>query len=55
MDGRVLTELFTEEYLEENPIVYGEPTSEGEQQSGEISVEDQAVILERLKGLGYID
>jgi hypothetical protein len=55
MDGRVLTELFTEEYLEENPIVYGEATSGGERQAAEVSAEDQAVILERLKGLGYVD
>ncbi len=55
MDGRVLTELFTEGFLEEHPIAYGDPLSEGERQTVEVSPDDQLVILERLKGLGYVD
>lgn len=55
MDGRVLTELFEEEFLKEHPIVYAEAAPEVEGQPVELSAEDQEAVLERLKGLGYID
>jgi predicted AlkP superfamily phosphohydrolase/phosphomutase len=55
MDGRVLSELFEEEFLTKAPIAYREAPSEDRWQAAEISPEDQAVILDRLKGLGYVD
>jgi predicted AlkP superfamily phosphohydrolase/phosphomutase len=55
MDGRVLTELFEEVFIAEHPIVYGEASPEVERPWVELSTEDQLAVLERLKGLGYID
>jgi predicted AlkP superfamily phosphohydrolase/phosphomutase len=55
MDGRVLTELFDEAFLAKHPIMYGEASPEGERPRMELSAEDQWAVLERLKGLGYID
>lgn len=55
MDGRVLTEIFKEEFVDAHPIVYGETVCAGEHQRVGISPEDQALLMERLKGLGYID
>jgi predicted AlkP superfamily phosphohydrolase/phosphomutase len=55
MDGRVLTEAFEEEFLKEHPIAYREAEPETARQETSLSAAEQAVILERLKGLGYID
>jgi predicted AlkP superfamily phosphohydrolase/phosphomutase len=55
MDGRVLTELFEEVFLAEHPIVHGDASPEAERPRVELSTEDQLAVLERLKGLGYID
>jgi predicted AlkP superfamily phosphohydrolase/phosphomutase len=55
MDGRVLTELFEEPFLQAHPIVYAEALAEPDRKAGELSSQDQQIVLERLKGLGYID
>jgi predicted AlkP superfamily phosphohydrolase/phosphomutase len=55
MDGRVLTEAFEEDFLKDRPIVYREAEPDAAYQAASLSAEEQAVILERLKGLGYID
>jgi predicted AlkP superfamily phosphohydrolase/phosphomutase len=55
MDGRVLTEAFEEAFLKEYPITYREAQPDATKQETGLTLEDQAVILERLKGLGYID
>jgi predicted AlkP superfamily phosphohydrolase/phosphomutase len=55
LDGGVLTELFEDAFLAQHPLVYGEASLEGERRPVELSAEDQGAILERLKGLGYID
>ena len=55
MDGRVLTELFEEQFLKEHPIVYVEAPADTNREATGLSQEDQEVVLERLKGLGYID
>jgi predicted AlkP superfamily phosphohydrolase/phosphomutase len=55
MDGHVLTGLFRSGFLEERPIACRKAEPEGSGPDRAISPEDQEVILERLKGLGYID
>lgn len=55
MDGRVLTEAFEEDFLEGHPITYREAEPNTARQEMSLTAEEQAVILERLKGLGYID
>jgi predicted AlkP superfamily phosphohydrolase/phosphomutase len=55
MDGRVLTELFPDDFVKRNPIVYAAATHEVDQEDLDLSPEDQAAVLERLRGLGYID
>jgi predicted AlkP superfamily phosphohydrolase/phosphomutase len=55
MDGRVLTELFEERFLKEHPVVYTEAAAEDDRMAADLSPEDQAAVLDRLKGLGYID
>mgnify|MGYP000618979657 CR=1 FL=1 len=56
MDGRVLKEIISEEFLSENEIAY---TSEEETASPKeglpgISEEDEKEVKKRLKELGYI-
>jgi predicted AlkP superfamily phosphohydrolase/phosphomutase len=55
MDGRVLTEAFKEDFLKEHPIAYREAELDTSRQETTLTVDEQAVILERLEGLGYID
>jgi predicted AlkP superfamily phosphohydrolase/phosphomutase len=54
MDGRVLSEAFEDDYFRERPIRYtaARPTGPGEQL--ELSPEQEEMIKERLRGLGYI-
>lgn len=56
MDGKVLTELFQEDFLQNNQIEYSarEPVP-ADKYSPQISGEDDQEIKKRLKGLGYID
>jgi hypothetical protein len=51
----VLTELFEESFLKEHPVVYTAAAAEDDRPVDDLSAEDQAAVLERLKGLGYID
>jgi predicted AlkP superfamily phosphohydrolase/phosphomutase len=55
MDGRVLAELFEGGFLKDHPIAYREAGPEADRHEMGLSSEDQAVILDRLKGLGYVD
>mgnify|MGYP000409826078 CR=1 FL=1 len=55
MDGRVLTELFEARFVTEQPIVYMPAAPEAERHAVEFSEEDQQAVLERLRGLGYVD
>lgn len=54
MDGRVLSEMFTEEFLRSNTIEWREPEEQRAVQIPLLSREDEAVITERLKKLGYL-
>lgn len=55
MDGRVLLELFSEEYVESHPLRHqkGEEGSQGGEYS--YSDEDTERVSERLRGLGYME
>lgn len=55
MDGRVLTEAFKEDILQTQPIVYRKAEPDFVRHEASLTTDEQAVILERLKGLGYID
>ncbi len=55
MDGRVLTELFEEKGLRGHPIEYTATTPEKPWEAFELSKDDQEEVLNRLKGLGYLD
>jgi arylsulfatase A-like enzyme len=54
MDGRVLSEAFDDDYFRERPIRYttARPTEPREQL--ELSPDQEEVIKERLRALGYI-
>lgn len=55
MDGRVLTELFTEDFAASRTIRSRDPAEgPGGDAPTKMTPEDEATILERLKGLGYI-
>jgi arylsulfatase A-like enzyme len=54
MDGRVLTEAFHPQFLEAQPISYGEAATAAEERERAYSEADEAEVRERLKGLGYI-
>ncbi|MBI3951734.1 MAG: alkaline phosphatase family protein [Acidobacteria bacterium] len=55
MDGKVLAEMFTEEFLAAHSTRYVENLSIGASESLEVSPEDEEEVLERLRGWGYID
>jgi len=57
IDGRVLTDALTEEYLRGNPVKTAEEEAEaGEQPLGDgYSDSEREQIEERLKGLGYLE
>jgi predicted AlkP superfamily phosphohydrolase/phosphomutase len=54
MDGRPLTEIFSEEYRTQVPVSYGEEESSREVRESGYSEEAEEEIKERLKGLGYL-
>ncbi len=58
MDGQVLTQLFTEEYLASRPIRYEHEDSlqaDPAELQRNYSADEEAVIRARLQGLGYIE
>ncbi|HSE38204.1 MAG TPA: alkaline phosphatase family protein [Blastocatellia bacterium] len=57
MDGRVLTEIFTAEYLAENPIRISQtlgPDYDAADKSPAMTEEESEEIRARLRGLGYL-
>jgi predicted AlkP superfamily phosphohydrolase/phosphomutase len=54
MDGRVLSEIFEEEFLKNNAIEFVDQQDHEEVGSPVMSEEDERSVVERLKGLGYI-
>lgn len=55
MDGRVLKDVFTEDYLNQYPIAYEESGYEEPSRLVSYTDEEGKRIAERLKGLGYIE
>jgi predicted AlkP superfamily phosphohydrolase/phosphomutase len=55
MDGKVLTGMFNDSFLKENPIQFAEETEEDRRAYPETGEEDKEEVLKRLKGLGYIE
>jgi len=56
MDGRVARQLFEESYAREHEVQHSEAGSAGTNgSSGGYSQEDEELIAERLKGLGYLE
>ena len=57
MDGRVLQEIFTEEYLSDTPVRVSETTSaeyDAPDKSPAMTEEESEEIRVRLRGLGYL-
>ncbi|MGA9769417.1 MAG: alkaline phosphatase family protein [Blastocatellia bacterium] len=54
MDGRVLKEIISEEYLNSHPVRLAAQSSDEHTGEVEYSAEENADVLERLKSLGYI-
>jgi hypothetical protein len=55
MDGRILEDLITAEYMKNNPIHYANDTlaARGDENS-QWDAEAEAEVMERLKKLGYL-
>jgi len=55
MDGKVLRDGFTAEYLAQHPIVNAVSADGGHAESTKVySEEDEAQVMERLRDLGYV-
>lgn len=54
MDGKVLKEVFTQEYLHDNTIVSDKNILTKHTELEEFSDEDEEKVKDRLKGLGYL-
>jgi len=54
MDGKVLVELFTKDFLASHPVEFAEPGEPAGPVSLTMSQEDEADIIDRLRGLGYL-
>jgi hypothetical protein len=54
MDGQVLKEIVSDEYMSSNPVRFSQGADDKESGQMEFSAEENADIIERLKNLGYI-
>ena len=54
MDGKVLGDVFTEEFKAQVPLIHGEEASSRELEESGYSEEAEEEIKERLRGLGYL-
>ena len=55
MDGQVLTDAFLADRLAALPIRYQDPRSLPEAPAVKLTEQEEEGILERLRGLGYVD
>jgi len=55
MDGRVLEEIFTEEFRESHNIEFTEAVTIEDRKPQEMTPEEEELILRRLRALGYIE
>ncbi|MBL8195621.1 MAG: alkaline phosphatase family protein [Blastocatellia bacterium] len=54
MDGKVLSEIFTDEFLRNNPVRIGKEASRGQVAAAEFSDEESEEVRARLHELGYM-
>jgi predicted AlkP superfamily phosphohydrolase/phosphomutase len=54
MDGKVLENLFTEQFMRGNPILLTAPGGEGNVQASGMSEAEEEDLIDRLRGLGYL-
>ncbi len=54
MDGRILTEAFTEDFNESNPPRFKAIDLEDSALDGGVSDEEEALVMEKLRDLGYV-
>jgi predicted AlkP superfamily phosphohydrolase/phosphomutase len=54
MDGKVLTDAFDDDYFREHPIRYTAALGTRTQDQLQLSLEQEEMVKERLRGLGYI-
>ncbi len=54
MDGRILTEVFNEDFLAHNPVRFDESSSLRFVEGSKTAEEDEELVKRRLKGLGYV-
>jgi len=54
LDGRVIQELFTNQFLEAHPIEIGSAGSQNDADQIQLSAEEERLVEEKLRGLGYL-
>jgi hypothetical protein len=54
LDGRAIQELFTDEFAAAHPLEFGSETSSGIKDETSLSPEEEQLVEEKLRGLGYI-
>jgi predicted AlkP superfamily phosphohydrolase/phosphomutase len=54
MDGKVLSQAFEAEYLSRNPVVWEEVEEGPKTKARSLSDEEEQIVTERLKALGYL-
>ena len=57
-DGRVMTEIFNPKHIEETPVEYSDSIPEDDtmaSRESRLSAEEEDLLRQRLKGLGYIE
>jgi len=54
LDGRVLTEIFTDQFLEAEPVRAGPPLGPAQRRDQHVSREEEEEVRARLKDMGYM-
>jgi hypothetical protein len=54
MDGELIVEALQEDFLEKNPIQFSESALKAAVEDTGFSTSEEAAIIERLRGLGYL-
>ena len=54
LDGRVIPDLFTDEFTAAHPLVFGDEAALGRKDKTQLSPEEEQMVEEKLRGLGYI-
>ena len=54
MDGRVLSEAFEESFSQANPVQYKDIDLTNNAPDGGVSEDEEALVMEKLRDLGYV-